>query len=86
MSNISALKHYRTFLTSYRHKLPSLDCSHCISNYIVKKRHFIYLGNGAFVDPSSTKTKKTLGDRAFSAAAPRLWKKLPHDIKDEDNL
>lgn len=32
------------------------------------------------------KTKKTFGDRAFSAAAPTLWKKLPSDIKDEDNF
>ena len=34
----------------------------------------------------STETKKTLGDRAFSAAAPTLWKKLPSGIKDEDNF
>ena len=34
----------------------------------------------------STKTKKTLGDRAFTAAAPSLWNKLPSAIRDEDDL
>ena len=34
----------------------------------------------------STKTKKTLGDRAFTAAAPSLWNKLPSAIRDEDNF
>ena len=34
----------------------------------------------------STKTKKTLGDRAFNAAAPSLSNKLPSAIRDEDNL
>ena len=36
--------------------------------------------------PPSTKTKKTLGDRAFTAAAPSLWNKLPSAIRGEDNL
>ena len=34
----------------------------------------------------STKTKKTLGDRTFTAAAPSLWNKLPSAIRDEDNF
>ena len=36
--------------------------------------------------PPSTKTKKTLGERAFTAAAPSLWNKLPSAIREEDNL
>ena len=36
--------------------------------------------------PPSTKTMKTLGDRAFTAAAPSLWNKLPSEIRDEDNF
>ena len=36
--------------------------------------------------PPSTKTKETLGDRAFTAAAPSLWNKLPSEIRDEDNF
>ena len=34
----------------------------------------------------STKTKKTLDDRAFAAAAPSLWNKLPCAITEEDNF
>ena len=36
--------------------------------------------------PPSTKTKKTLGDRAFTAAAPSLWNKLPSEIREEENF
>jgi len=36
--------------------------------------------------PPSTKTKKTLGDRAFTTAAPSLWNKLPCAIREEDNF
>ena len=36
--------------------------------------------------PPSTKTKKTLGDRAFTAAAPSLWNKLPSEIREEKNF
>ena len=32
------------------------------------------------------KTKKTLGDRAFTAAAPSLWNKLPSAIREENNF
>ena len=31
-------------------------------------------------------TKKTLGDRAFSAAAPKLWNGLPSQIRNEPNF
>ena len=30
-----------------------------------------------------TLTKKTLGDRAFLAAAPKLWNGLPSQIRNE---
>ena len=46
----------------------------------------IKAGKLALLVPPSTKTKKTLGDRAFTAAAPSLWNKLPSAIRDEDNL
>ena len=32
------------------------------------------------------KTKVTLGDRAFACAAPRLWNKLPLDIRNSSSL
>ena len=39
-----------------------------------------------FLALPSTKTKKTLGDRAFTAAAPSLWNKLPREIREKDNF
>ena len=32
------------------------------------------------------KSKKTLGDRSFSIAAPTIWNKLPEDIRNESNF
>ena len=34
----------------------------------------------------SPKLKKTLGDRAFSSAAPNLWNNLPLHTRLEDNF
>ena len=34
----------------------------------------------------STRLRKTLGDRAFSSAAPTLWNKLSLDIRKEHNF
>ena len=31
------------------------------------------------------KTRKTLGNRAFTAAAPSLWNKLQSAIRDDDS-
>ena len=31
---------------------------------------------------NATKTKKTLGDRAFQVASPGLWNGLPNDIRN----
>ena len=36
--------------------------------------------------PKVTKTKKTLGDRAFTAAAPKLFNELPQEIRTVTNL
>ena len=32
------------------------------------------------------KTKKTLGDRAYAAAAPAVWNKLPSYIRSEQSI
>ena len=34
----------------------------------------------------SVRTKKTLGDRAFSTAAPKVWNNLPWHIRNEKNF
>ena len=33
-----------------------------------------------------TKTRTVAGDRAFCNAAPALWKKLPDNVKNQENL
>ena len=33
----------------------------------------------------SVQSKKTLGDRTFKVAAPRIWNILPKDIRKQDN-
>ena len=38
---------------------------------------------GIFLNPASGKCKKTLGDRAFQSAAPKLWNALPVEIRNE---
>lgn len=39
-----------------------------------------------FSVPLSMKMKKTLGDKAFTAAAPSLWNKLLSAIRDENSF
>ena len=42
--------------------------------------------SGLILKYPSLKLKKTLGDRAFSSAAPNLWNNLPLHIRLEDNF
>ena len=42
--------------------------------------------NGRLLERSSVKAKKTLGDRAFQAAVPFLWNKLPRSAHVATNL
>lgn len=39
-----------------------------------------------FTNLTQDTIKKTLGDRAFSAAAPNLWNQLLADIRKQDNF
>ena len=60
-----------------------------ISNLIkIKERsHYSLRSNtGLLLQLLNVITKKTLGDRAFSATAPRLWNRLPQDLRNEDNF
>ncbi len=38
------------------------------------------------IDASKVAKMKTCGDRAFSAAAPKLWNCLPQELRDEQNF
>ena len=40
----------------------------------------------SFVRKTKCQTKKTMGDRAFQVAAPRLWNKLPRSARNTMNL
>ena len=49
----------------------------CPSKYLLRRNNEILL------EPYNGKTKKTLGDRAFAVAAPRLFNSLPREIRQE---
>ena len=38
------------------------------------------------LSPPMIKTSPTLGDRAFIAAAPKLWNALPYDVRSTSNF
>jgi hypothetical protein len=41
---------------------------------------------GILLATPTFKSKKTLGDRAFVVAAPKLWNDLPRDIRDAESI
>ena len=49
-------------------------------------RYSLRRKNERFLKPYGKKTLKTLGDRAFAVAAPRLFNALPRYIRDEGNF
>ena len=49
-------------------------------------RYNLRSASGLILKYPSLKLKKTLGDRAFSSAAPNLWNNLPLHIRLEDNF
>ena len=49
----------------------------CPSKYLLRRN------NEILREPYNGKTKKTLGDRAFAVAAPRLFYSLPREIRHE---
>ena len=57
-----------------------------ISNLVNNLRPSKYLlrrNNEILLEPYNGKTKKTLGDRAFSVPDPRLFNSLPREIRHE---
>ena len=49
-------------------------------------RYNLHSASGLILKYPSLKLKKTLGDRAFSSAAPNLWNNLPLHIRLKDNF
>ena len=57
-----------------------------ITMLIEQPRYNLRSASGLILKYPSLKLKKTLGDRAFSSAAPNLWNNLPLHIRLEDNF
>ena len=57
--------------------ISNLDKILCPSKYLLRRNNEILL------ESYNGKTKKTLGDRAFAVAAPRLFNSLPREIRHE---
>jgi hypothetical protein len=53
----------------------------------VRKTYYSLRSNeGTLLEDYSTKTKKTLGDRAFVTSAPKIWNELPMYIRNLRNF
>ena len=48
-------------------------------------RYNLRSDGGMLLEDYSARSKKTLGDRAFKTAAPKIWNILPEDIRMQDN-
>ena len=55
-------------------------------NRSTRTRYNLRSANSLLLVPASAKSKITLGDRSFKAAAPKLWNKLPSDLRNLSNL
>ena len=52
-------------------------------NILCRSKYLLRQNNEILLEPYNGKTKKTLGDRAFAVAAPRLFNSLPREIRHE---
>ena len=60
-----------------------------LKTLISKKEHLKYnlrSGNGVLLQVPSIRSKKTLGDRSFTMAAPTLWNNLPINLRNETSF
>ena len=49
-------------------------------------RYCLRLTNSLTLNYPALKSRKTLGDRSFFVAAPKLWNELPNDIRDLNSI
>ena len=49
-------------------------------------RYCLRLTNSLMLNYPALKSRKTLGDRSFFVAAPKLWNELPSDIRDLNSI
>jgi len=85
---VRARIHYKILLITFKslHGLSPKYLSDLISIQQPSSYHLRCNDNGRLLESPSTKTKKTLGDRAFQVAAPFLWNKLPRSAREATNL
>jgi len=48
-------------------------------------RYYLRSDGGMLLEDYSARSKKTLGDRAFKTAAPKIWNNLPEEIRMQYN-
>ena len=53
---------------------------------VLPDSHYCRNNNGILLERPRLRTKKTMGDRAFSIAAPFLWNSLPLPIRQETSI
>ena len=63
---------------------PSYICE--LINVKEENAYNLRSSKGLLLQPPSITTQRTPGDRAFSAAEPRLWNNLPLDIRNEKSF
>ena len=80
--------HYKILLITFKilHGLSPKYLSDLISIQQPSSYHLRRNDNGRLLERPSAKTKKTMGDRAFQAAAPFLWDKMPRSASEATNL
>ena len=80
--------HYKILLMTFKilHGLSPKYLSDLISSQQPLSYNLRRNDNGRLLERPSAKTKKTMGDRAFQVAAPRLWNKLPRSARNTTNL
>ena len=54
---------------------------YCIVSIKSKSNYSLRSNDELLLSPPVVKTLSTLGDRAFAAAAPKLWNQLPSELR-----
>ena len=80
------LGYVSSFTFKVWHGLAPLYSSELISVMSSSRYNLRSSNNGILLTFPSSKSKKTLGDRAFMFAAPKLWNARPRDIRTTNTV
>ena len=80
--------HFKIIIITFKaiHGQAPVYLQELISKREEKRYNLRSCAMGIMLQTPRTLTKKTLGDRAFLAAAPKLWNGLPSQIRNEPNF